>query len=84
MFRRFARKTFGNTDFEQIKGVLAHADCQNILEHRGTQRVAQRNTEKDCQNDWRNHKEHEGHKEGTTLGRAVRARKAHGRRGGRT
>ena len=60
MFRRFARKTFGNTDFEQIKGVLAHADCQNILEHRGTQRVAQRNTEKDCQNDWRNHKEHKG------------------------
>ena len=47
MFRRFARKTFGNTDFEQIKGVLAHADCQNILEHRGTQRVAQRNTEKE-------------------------------------
>ena len=27
--------------------MLAHADCQNILEHRGTQRVAQRNTEKE-------------------------------------
>ena len=40
--------------------MLAHADCQNILEHRGTQRVAQRNTEKDCQNDCRNHKEHKG------------------------
>ena len=25
LFRRFARKTFGNTDFEQIKGVLPHA-----------------------------------------------------------
>ena len=26
LFRRFARKTFGNTDFRQIKGVLVHAE----------------------------------------------------------
>ena len=82
MFRRFARKTFGNTDFEQIKGVLAHADCQNILEHRGTQRVAQRNTEKDCQNDWRNHKEHKGPQRDTKHdaggGPCVRARRTSG------
>ena len=51
MFRRFARTTIGNTAFEQIKVVLAHADCQNIFRLQSPQRVF-------------NHKEHKGHKGG--------------------
>ena len=67
------------TDFEQIKGVLAHADCQCVLDHRDSQRNPQRLTEKAF---GFYHKEHEGPRRGTKgtarrKGRAVRARKAH-------
>ena len=47
LFRRFARKTFGSTDLEQIKGVLPHAGLpvffttKNATDHKG---------HKDCQN----------------------------------
>ena len=65
------------TDLLQIKGVLAHADCQCGLDHRGAQRLAQRNTEMHCQFIL-NHKGHEGHKARRRGGPCVRVKRTSG------
>ena len=55
--------------------------ARRSLEHRGTQRVTQRNTGMDCQFVFKSQRTQRTRRK-ATLGRAVRARKAHVRPGG--